>query len=401
MDNKNQQIISLQQEISSLKKQIATLKKIITLMPGNVYWKDRKGKYLGCNQNLAKILKLKSSEKIIGKTAYELAEPKYADLVEHIDNEIMTADQEKTIEESGPDSFGYPAIYLTKKSPLHDDNGNIIGLLGVSIDVTEQKRIEKELVDLHEKQKDEEIFSLKNIISLMPNNIYWKDRKGNYLGCNQNMATILKLSSPSQIAGKTIYDILDKPSADTINQTDEEAMLLNKEIGLEETGLDIHGNSATYLTRKVPLRNTEGEVIGLAGISLDITQLKKIEEELRIAKEKAEAALQAKEIAEAESREKSKLLKNVLEELQEERYYLSGEYQGIHLTQREAQCLVCLAHGYSIKQIGKKLELSPRTVEAYLNRVKVKLKCNTKTELIAKAIECRFLEGIRPAIPST
>jgi two-component system, OmpR family, aerobic respiration control sensor histidine kinase ArcB len=390
-----------EQELLALKNENATLKKILTLMPGNVYWKDREGKYQGCNQNTADLLKLNSPEDIIGKTLLELDDAKHAASVHHYDEQLMANNKQDIQEEHTCNSAGVPVIYLSHKTPLHDEQGNVIGLVGVSIDITEQRKIEEELKKLLEEAKDKEIYSLKKVVSLMPGNIYWMDKNCRYLGCNDNVANVLNLNSCDDIVGKSNADLIDSKSADDLNKVNQVVMSTGQELNVEEIGFDSNNNPAIYLTRKVPLRDDNDQIIGVAGISFDITKRKKMEEELRAAKEKAEEALRAKEIAEAESREKSKLLKNILEELKEERYYLSGEYQGVHLTQREAQCLVCLAHGHSIKQIGKKLDLSPRTVEVYLNRVKIKLKCTTKTELIAKAIECRFLEGIRPVIPNT
>jgi two-component system, OmpR family, aerobic respiration control sensor histidine kinase ArcB len=287
MDPKDQKILALETEI-------AALKKILALMPGNMYWKDRSGKYLGCNQNTADLLKLNSPEDIIGKTLLELDDAKYAVPIHHYDEQLMANNKQDIQEERTCNPAGVPVIYLSHKTPLHDEQGNVIGLVGVSIDITEQKKIEEELRKLQEKNKDEEIFSLKKIITLMPDNIYWKDRRGKYLGCNDNMAAILKLNAPNEIEGKTLYDMLDKSYADAITKIDEEIMSSNKELTIEENGIDSYGNPAVYFTRKHPLRNQAGDVIGLIGISFNITERKKMEEELRMAKEKAEISNRAK-----------------------------------------------------------------------------------------------------------
>jgi PAS domain S-box-containing protein len=377
---------------------ISYLEKIISLMPGNVYWKDRTGKYLGCNDNLAKILKLPSRHAIAGKTIFDLANATLAKTTEKIDNDIMNKGQEMILEEPGIDINGHPSVYLTKKTPLYDEHNKVIGLLGVSIDITERKKMEEELRIAREKEKSEEIFSLRKIISLMPGNVYWKDKQGNYLGCNDNFAKIIGLSSAEEAIGKNDLESIGKQLTDTISKTDREIMLSKQEQLVEELGFNINKDPAIYLSRKMPLKNIEGHITGILGISIDITDRKKMEEELRIAKEKAEAALRAKEIAEAESREKSVILKDVLKELNKKRYYLSDEDASIYLTQREAECMLCLANGNSAKEIGKHLKLSPRTVEVHINRMKIKLNCKTKSELIRIAIKCRFLDGIRPVV---
>lgn len=57
------------------------------------------------------------------------------------------------------------------------------------------------------------------------------------------------------------------------------------------------------------------------------------------------------------------------------------------LTQRQSECLFFLIHGYTAKETAKLLSLSYRTIEKYLDTVKVKLQCGTKNELIDKSMD--------------
>lgn len=142
--------------------------------------------------------------------------------------------------------------------------------------------------------KDTEIFSLKNIIALMPGNVYWLDKNGVYLGCNHNVAKILKLSSCDTIVGKTNRDLLAESYAKVADEINQWVMSHDKEHVVEEQGFNVHGEPAIYLSKKMPLHNHDGEVIGLLGISMDITERKQIEEALKVAKQKAETANQIK-----------------------------------------------------------------------------------------------------------
>jgi DNA-binding CsgD family transcriptional regulator len=63
-------------------------------------------------------------------------------------------------------------------------------------------------------------------------------------------------------------------------------------------------------------------------------------------------------------------------------YTLGEKYQNIYLTKREAECVVYLLKGHTIKEVGEKLNLSARTIEFYINNIKAKLKCRTRTELL-------------------
>lgn len=158
----------------------------------------------------------------------------------------------------------------------------------------------EELLELI-KIKNNEILGLKvnndillNILPLIPGNIFWKDKDGKFLGCNNNVAKILGYNSPAEIIGKTNQNLFDSQLADLADQKDDEVRTYGKEIYVEEQGLSIDKKLAVYLTKKLPLMNDHGEIMGVLGISLDITDRKKMEKELQLAKEQAEAANQAK-----------------------------------------------------------------------------------------------------------
>lgn len=139
-----------------------------------------------------------------------------------------------------------------------------------------------------------ENISLRDIISLMPGSIYWKDIEGKYLGCNSYMLKMCGFTSAEQIIGKKLKDLFDPEIAAAIEKNDKEVILANETRHFEEKGINANFEPAYFLTEKTPLRNKEGRPIGLLGMSFDITERKKIEEDLKIAKEKAEASSRAK-----------------------------------------------------------------------------------------------------------
>jgi DNA-binding CsgD family transcriptional regulator len=63
-------------------------------------------------------------------------------------------------------------------------------------------------------------------------------------------------------------------------------------------------------------------------------------------------------------------------------YYLGEKYEGVYLTQREAECVAHMLQGCTIAESAKILNLSPRTVEFYVKNIKVKLNCRKKSELL-------------------
>jgi PAS domain S-box-containing protein len=128
----------------ALREQEALLQNIITHIPGAVFWKDRNGVYLGCNENCAHDLGKKSPEDVIGLTDLDMPfSREEAEFYRECDRKVMETDQPLLhIEETQHRPDGSEAVLLTSKAPLRDDAGRVIGVLGVYADITERKRAE-------------------------------------------------------------------------------------------------------------------------------------------------------------------------------------------------------------------------------------------------------------------
>lgn len=125
-----------------------------------------------------------------------------------------------------------------------------------------------------------EVDYLENIIALLPGHIYWKNKQGVFLGCNNEQAKFIGLQSPKEVKGLTAFDTLPADFAEKILKTDLEVMRNGIPQTIEEVLILQDGQESIWLSKKVPLKNSTGEVIGILGISFDITEQKKIEKEL-------------------------------------------------------------------------------------------------------------------------
>ncbi|PWY54282.1 hybrid sensor histidine kinase/response regulator [Legionella qingyii] len=132
-----------------------------------------------------------------------------------------------------------------------------------------------------------------NIIALMPGHVYWLDKNNVFLGCNDRQAKSARLQSRKEIVGKTNYDMPWKDQAEELNKINTLVMETGIPHTVEEYAVMTNG-MGIYYSQKVPLHNQNNEIIGVLGISLDITEHKKMEVALRRAKENAEVANKAK-----------------------------------------------------------------------------------------------------------
>lgn len=116
-----------------------------------------------------------------------------------------------------------------------------------------------------------------SIIKQMPCYVYWKDKNFHYIFCNDITADIMGLKSAEEAIGKTDYDFgWDKELADTYRETDKNIIMTGEPVlNLEEELIDKDGRVYQTLVNKIPLKNKKGEIIGLLGITVDITGIKK------------------------------------------------------------------------------------------------------------------------------
>ncbi|MBU0744520.1 MAG: PAS domain-containing protein [Gammaproteobacteria bacterium] len=117
------------------------LKEITNCMPGNFYWKDKNGCYLGCNQTTLIIPGYKREQELIGKTDYDIW-PEQAEELRKNDAAVMASGKPAYFEETVQLKGQNPKYYAVVKIPLRDANGSIVGIIGNSLDITYRKEAE-------------------------------------------------------------------------------------------------------------------------------------------------------------------------------------------------------------------------------------------------------------------
>ncbi|WP_347252433.1 ATP-binding protein, partial [Legionella sp.] len=136
---------------------------------------------------------------------------------------------------------------------------------------------------------------LKIVAPILPAPIYWEDVNSVLLGGNEAVFNATGAMLAEAYVGKTLFELYPADMAAHIKQHNEEVMRTGKILSQEEAIRDISSGELKYFTAiKAPLRDDEGNIIGIVGTSIDITEQKKLLDDLKLAKEVAEHANQAK-----------------------------------------------------------------------------------------------------------
>lgn len=195
------------------------------------------------------------------------------------------------------------------------------------------------------------------LLKNLPLHLFWKDKNGVYIGCSDGLANSLGFEGGNKLLGMTDYDLSWANSAPEFRLNDQQVISSGKPKIAFETGTLHNGAKGQALSYKLPLRSQSKSIIGVIGISIELDHHDLI----------------------------SVLVPDYLKVNSTINFIDS--ISSYKLTKRESECLFYLTKGFTIKEIAKKISLSHRTVEHYLARVKEKLCCHTRSQLIAKVNE--------------
>ncbi len=257
-------------------QQEALLRQILNNLPADIYWKDCNLIYQGGNRRFASTFGVESPEELIGRPLDDLPYPESVieRLRETDEQVIQSGDPILDLEIRVPPQDGLEAqILRINKVPLTDPLGQVTGVLGVNTDITHLRNTTEEL-----RQKQE---MLQILLDSLPVAVYWKDCRLIYQGCNRRFAKTLGLEDPHELIGRGQAS-LPYPAEilEELTQMDNQVVKEGSPIFDREIDLPTPKGMRTVLLSKVPLKGPEGQIIGILGISSDISQRKLAEQEL-------------------------------------------------------------------------------------------------------------------------
>jgi PAS domain S-box-containing protein len=166
---------------------------------------------------------------------------------------------------------------------VRDEAGEIIRYEGTVRDITDQRRAEEAIAEGRR--------LLQLVIDTVPAVINVKDKQLHYVLMNRYMAGIFGVE-PHEAIGRTTTDLMSRYGAQKTDENDRRVLATGKELGFyEEEYRDSSGNLRHWLVNKLPLLDADGHVESIVTVALDIAERKRGEQEMREAKDAAEAAL--------------------------------------------------------------------------------------------------------------
>jgi len=137
---------------------------VLDALPTPVFFKDRSGRYQGCNRAFTELMGKQPGE-LIGLTVYDLSPPDLARIYEEADEALMRSGGEQRYETQVQRPDGQRRHVLFYKAAVRDEHGEVCGLVGTILDITERKDLERRLSDLADLDALTGLFNRRAILS--------------------------------------------------------------------------------------------------------------------------------------------------------------------------------------------------------------------------------------------
>ncbi len=241
------------------------LRTVLDAIPVRVFWKDLDGRYLGCNRPFANDAGLGVPEDLLGRNDFELGWKQQAEMYRADDERVIRSGVPKLgYEEPQTSPSGRQLCLRTSKVPLRDDEGRIVGVLGMYEDITESKQAELALRESMER--------LQNVLTNLPIALISFDRNGIFtLSAGKGLAGITR--TPGSIVGTSLFDFFRDQPVHLAN--------MRRALAGEAFTVPVSIGDRVFEAHHSPLTDEQGIYRGTIVVMIDITESTRAEEERR------------------------------------------------------------------------------------------------------------------------
>ncbi|MGE5417741.1 MAG: PAS domain S-box protein [Acidobacteriota bacterium] len=254
-----------------LQEKLHFLERLFLALPLPLFVKDTEGNYIDCNPAFEAFLG-RPRDEIVGCSTQELSPPDLADNYLEMDHRLFAERGFQTYDADVKSNDGSLHNVVFSKACLLGEDGEPTGLIGVVMDVTEIQRMGLE-IDWRQRQVD-------SILNLIPGPAFMKDVNSRYTAANDFLCRIIG-KKRDEVVGKTIFEVLPEIAAK--GESEEDRFILQKKETRPAREFDFvepDGGKITVVGGQVPVFDKDGEIRGIAGFSVNITELKQTQTEL-------------------------------------------------------------------------------------------------------------------------
>jgi len=260
-----------------LEKERQESKLIIDSAPIIIFYKDEKGRFVHVNRAFTEALQM-SEEEFLGKTVFDLYSAEIAQGMTNDDQEVLKSGRPKLNIIEQYESASGPRWVQTNKIPIIDKDGFPAGLIGFAQDITEHRHAEEALRESEEKYR--------SILEDIKEGYWEVDLAGNFTSFNDAICRIVGYDK-TEMMGMSYRAYTGAEDVDKVYKASNQVYRTGQPIrNMHYEIVQKDGSKRLAETSVFPKRNDKEEIIGLRGVSHDITEHKNMEEALRQSEER-------------------------------------------------------------------------------------------------------------------
>jgi PAS domain S-box-containing protein len=286
--NQNSTVKDLERQLVLLLTDLEKYKAIFDDAPIGIFRATIGGRYVEANNTLARLLGYENATdlikniKDIGKQVY-IRPKERRKLISQIYREPNIIRYETLFRRK--DGLTLPVSLILKL--VKDKQNKPLYISGIIEDISIRKKAQENLID--------ERNHLRKLIDNIPDYIYLKDDKGNYIITNTAFAKLVNASTPDELTGKKNISVINNEFAGNFLKDDLKIMQEGiPVINREESGYNsITGEYSYAYISKIPFTNEKGKITGLIAIGRDVTELKVAEQQITVSQANLRAVLES------------------------------------------------------------------------------------------------------------
>lgn len=185
---------------------------------------------------------------------------------------------------------------------MASDGAEFDAEVSLSLVNTGQKMIQAIVRDISQRKRDARALQesrqmLRAVIDTIPVRVFWKDLNLNYMGCNLAFAKDAGMKTPEDLIGKNDHDLNWAAQAERYRNHDREVIRTEEpKVNFQEPQSNPEGQNFWLKTTKAPLKNIQGETIGVLGTYEDITEIKRTGQIQKVLYEISNAVVYSKDL---------------------------------------------------------------------------------------------------------